>query len=126
MTTEKGVSRSNVINLFILGIAIVLVCAIKTKFSELFVAQVPIVSYNQGGYGAQGGHVANSYPSFVNGGHPQGNPYTFPNQIYPAKIPYYPELGRPCDGDCGVLGKCENGTCKAVPYNKTVFNDIIA
>ena len=118
----KSVSRSNVINLFILGIAIVLVCVVKTKFSELFVAQVPMIP-GMHGYGAQGGNVANSYPSFVNGGHPQGNPYQFPNQIYPARIPYYSEVGRPCDGDCGVLGKCENGVCKAVPYQKTVFGD---
>lgn len=124
-TIPKGVSRSNIANLFILGLAIVLVCVAKTKFSELFVAQVPMVP-GMHGYGAQGGQVANSYPSFVQGGHPQGNPYTFGKQIYPARIPYYPELGRPCDGDCGVLGKCENGVCKAQPYHKTVFNDQIA
>ena len=117
--------RSNVVNLFILGIAIVLICVVKTKFSELFVAQVPMMGLPGNG-GAQGGPVANSYPSFVQGGHPQGNPYTFNNQIYPARIPYYPEVGRPCEsGDCGVLGKCENGVCKAMPYNKTVFNDRI-
>ena len=115
---------SKIINLFILAIAIVLVCVTKSKFSELFVAQVPMIP-NMQGYGAQGGPVANSYPSFVDGVHPMGNPYQYQNQIYSSpRIPYYPELGKVCKnngGDCGVLGKCENGVCQAMPYNKTVF-----
>lgn len=117
-------SRSKVINLFILGVAIVLVCLAKSKFSELFVAQVPMVP-SMHGYGAQGGQVANSYPSFVAGVQPTGNPYQYPNQIYSSpRVPYYPELGRECkNGDCGVLGKCEGGQCQAMPYNKTVFNN---
>ena len=116
--------RSSITNLLILGIAILLICNIKTKFSEMFVANVPMIP-NDDGYGAQGGVFSGNYPGYSVGGHPNGNPYTFNNQIYPAKIPYYPELGRPCEGNagCGVLGKCENGVCGATPYNKTVFGD---
>lgn len=120
------VSRTNIINLFILAIAIILVCLAKNKFSELFVPQVQLPPYLDS-YGAQGGHVANSYPSLAGGVHPQGNPNRFQNQIYPARIPYYAELGRPCTNqkDCGVLGKCEGGSCNSIPYEKTVFNDRI-
>ena len=48
-----------------------------------------------------------------------------PKQIYPAKIPYYKDMGRVCDpnmpNSCGVMGKCQEGVCRAVPYNKSVF-----
>jgi len=111
--------RSNIVNLIILGVAIILVCVTKKKFSELFVANIPMMN----------GPMMNGQEplrEFANSGHPQGNPYTYQNQIYPAKIPYYPELGSPCkNGDCGLLGKCEGGSCRAIPYNKTVFNQPI-
>ena len=114
-------TRTQIINLLILAIAIILVCIAKSKFSELFVANVPLPF--QGPYDAQGGKIANSYPSFADGVHPQNNPYQFPNQIYPARIPYHTEMGRPCEGgSCGVLGKCENGICSPLSYNRTVFN----
>jgi len=119
METTKCISRTNVINLFILGIAIILVCVVKTKFSDLFVGQVPMVQ-GMNGYGAQGNLQGNLQ---VNE-NLQRNPYVYPNQIYPDRIPYYPEFGRPCEnGGCGVLGKCENGSCNAIPYNKTVFGN---
>lgn len=109
--------KTQLINMFILAIAIILVCSARSKFSELFVAQVPLPPQYQG-YGAQGD------PGQIMGGHPQGNPYQYPNQIYPARIPYYTEMGRPCDSiqSCGSMGKCENGKCNAIPYEKSVFN----
>jgi len=97
--------RTNVVNLFILAIAILLVCVTKNKFSEMFVAKVPIPPYNNG-YGAQGGVVVNGYPGFAQGGNPPTQ-YTT-NHV---RNPYYAGYNKPYDGDCGVLGRCENGVC---------------
>lgn len=114
IVNKRNISKSNIINLIILGVSIVLVYTIRTKFSELFVPQIPLGYYPNSIY-------QNNYQN--NGVQPQGNPYHFNNQIYPDRIPYYPELGRPCNSvnDCGVLGNCVNGVCNAVPYNKTAF-----
>ena len=107
--------KKNVTNLLILGVAIVLISITKSKCSELFVGEVPMMMNSYDGinnlqYASQSDNL-------------KENPYRFPRQIYPVRPPYYPELGKPCQnsGQCGVLGSCGDGVCKAIPYNKTVF-----
>lgn len=110
-------NKSQLVNMFIIATAIILICVARAKFSELFVAEVPIPPYYQG-YGAQGS------PPPIKGGYPQGEPRIYSNQIYPARIPYYNEMGRPCNSikDCGSMGVCQDGSCKTIPYENSVFN----
>lgn len=110
--------KTHLVNMFIIATAIVIICAARSKFSELFVAEVPMIPQYDG-YGAQGGPTQP-----IQGGYPNGNPMIYQNQIYPARIPYYNEMGRQCNSikDCGSMGVCTNGSCKTVPYENTVFN----
>lgn len=104
--------NTQLINMLILAFAIILICVAKSKFSELFVPQVPIPPNNY-----------NYIPP------PTQNPQAlmYQQQIYPAKIPHYNELGRPCDSvkDCGIMGVCKEGKCNAIPYQNTVFNQLV-
>ena len=111
-------NKTQIINMLIIAVAIVLISAAKVKFNEMFVAQVPHIPFDQG-YGAQGGSVPP-----IRGGYPVGQPRIFENQIYPARIPYYNEMGRPCNSvkDCGSMGVCKEGHCKTIPYENSVFN----
>lgn len=99
----------HIINLIILSIAIVLVIvAKKSVLEDDFVAQVPMVG--------NGGNYA------IPGSYPTGQPMRFREDIYPAKIPWYPEYGRPCSGQCGATGMCVDGVCKMRNTDKTAFN----
>lgn len=111
-------NKTQLVNMFIIAVAIILICAARSKFSELFVAEVPMIPQYQG-YGAQGGNVPPPP-----GGYPHGEPRIFPNQIYPARIPFYTEAGRKCNSikDCGSMGICQDGTCNTIPYENSVFN----
>ena len=98
-------------------------------------------NYNPYHYPAPGLHTDNSTPiNYPNGysfvpspsvyeNNLQIQPLMYPNQLYPAKIPFYPRTGRPCDyfnapeGNCGATGVCVSGVCQRKPTNgKTVFN----
>jgi hypothetical protein len=48
-------------------------------------------------------------------------PMTYQKQLYHAKLPWFPETGRPCKGNCGVTGTCVSGVCQAKDYKDTVF-----
>ena len=119
-----GNQKLQLINMFILAVAIILVCVAKSRFYELFVASLPEPPFYQG-YGAGGNSRESLLQLQVPGTQPQGNPYIYQNQVYPGRIPYYNELGRPCaqgQDSCGSVGKCENGKCAAIPYSRTAFN----
>lgn len=102
--------NTQLINMLILAFAIILICVAKSRFSELFVPQVPLPPNNY------------PMPPMISS-NPQA-PLMYPQQIYPAKIPHYNELGRPCDSikDCGIMGVCQEGKCNAIPYQNTTFN----
>lgn len=114
--------KSKIMNILVLGLAIVIVCVTKTRFRELFVARVPITGL--------GDH---RYPYH---GSPQAPPpYMYQQQYYP-QAPYYGQVGKPCGPNgCGSMGECVNtegqpisqgvGVCRAIPYNKTAFNSVI-
>ncbi len=117
---EKSTAAS-VVNLLILGIAIILIIIALNNLqpqADPFVGKVPMVL---GGGGMPG-------PYYVPGVFPTGQPMMYPNQYYPAKVPYYNDstqhVGRPCqsEGGCGVLGVCQNGVCTVKSENDTVFN----
>ena len=46
----------------------------------------------------------------------------YQQQFYPAKQPWAPETGRPCDGGCGATGVCQNGICSMMDQYNTVFD----
>lgn len=100
------------INLFILSIAIILICIAKSRFQELFVGDVPQVPL--------GGHSNDNNIQLVQ--ELNKNPYRYPQQIYSAGLPYYPYFNKPCKGgDCGVFGYCKDGICNQEMSEKTVF-----
>jgi hypothetical protein len=114
---------SDIINLVILGIVIVLLFVVQQNYqnnkpSENFVGKVPQTPIGNGMH----------YMYNVPGGHPTGQPMMYPEQLYQAKIPYYDDsihnIGRPCTGPngCGVFGTCANGTCTVKDKSNTVFN----
>jgi len=118
-------TSSTVMNMFILGIAILIVMLIKQRFEartnsgEPFVGVVPMTSIGNGNpYGPSGTLLGP-------GTQPYGQPMMYDQQLYPAKLPWYNETGRPCSGDkgCGAVGVCQNGVCsvKDGPHD-TVFD----
>ena len=120
---EKTTSNY-VLNLLVLGVAIVLVLVAQQNMSSLpsirnpdgFVGQVPMVPIG----GRPGG---SPYPVQISpGGYPRGQPMMYPKQYYPAKVPYYNETGRPCEGGCGATGTCQGGVCSMMDQYNTVFD----
>lgn len=135
---ESGAPIKNyVINLFILAIAIALVCVAKSNFSELFVPNVNLPPNNTFFDPATKQFIQVPHnniplnPWLPQGGHPMGQPMMYPNQIWPNGIPYYPQIGGPInadgmkvpckDGDCGATGMCIDGTCRGRETDKTVM-----
>lgn len=103
----------NIINLIILSIAIILILVTKNSVSsDSFVANVPVTPIGNGG----------NIPYFVPGSQPIGQPMRFREDVYPAKIPWYPEYDRPCSGQCGATGVCVDGICQNRTTDKTAFN----
>ena len=106
------------LNLIVLGIAIIIVLVIQNNLNDFFVGRVPQVPIGNAPY----------YNLIPYGVYPNGQPMVYPQQMYPAKLPYYNDsvanYGRPCkepDG-CGVLGACVDGVCKVKDQNNTVFD----
>jgi hypothetical protein len=123
MTAEKT-TGSYVLNLLILGVTIILVLVAKNNpmFANLGMPNRP----PQEGFGGGGGGFG-GYNYMPRGVQPTGQPMMYPRQIYPAKMPYYPETGRPCNGKlssmgCGSTGVCTDGICHMKDQNNTVFN----
>lgn len=115
-------NTANAINLFILGISIILIVIVyqnlyKSK-SDLFVGKLPIVG---------GG----PNPPLQPGTYPYGQPQMYSQQYYPAKYPYYDDTlnqyNKPCDkqNGCGVLGACKNGICTIKNENNLISQYII-
>jgi len=113
-------NSGSILNLLVLGIAIILLLVVIWKNKDTFEGKMPMVSVGSGGY----------IPYMVPGQVANGYPLLYQNQLYPAKIPYINDsvknVGRPCgegNSDCGVFGSCVNGVCS---INKagddTVFN----
>lgn len=135
---------SSIINLIIIGIAIVLVFSIKTKYNEGFrnnrfnpyaTPTIPwgppmsdsyIQQYPQG---PPRPYMQNYLPgpNFQGPGGQMGQPpLLYPYQLYP-KIPYYPSVGQLCTDDdptkgCGATGYCREGQCYMKHSDGTVFN----
>jgi len=126
--TESKSTGNYVLNLLIIGVAIILVIVAMQSINnhpphDSFVGKVPMVPIGNG----------MQMPYYVPGGYPTGQPMMYPNQIYPAKAPYYNDtfnhIGRPCNqanaengGSCGVLGTCTNGVCTVKDKHDTVFD----
>lgn len=108
-------TESGILNLFIIGVAILLVIIAKRNNDDNFVGKVPMVPIGNGRpYGPQ---------QILPGTQPYGQPMMYPTQYYPAKVPWYPETGRPCkEGGCGATGVCHNGVCTIRSQNNTVFD----
>lgn len=128
-------SKNYILNLVILGIAIVLV-VVARRNTDLFVGRVPITPI--------GGE---QYPFMA--AQPIGQPMMYQRQLYPARVPWgnlIPsrnswigggnpsgnggnpsgiDMGRPCEGGCGDTGVCQEGVCTTVK-NKTVFDLVVA
>ena len=50
-------------------------------------------------------------------------PLMYPTQLYPARIPWTPSVGRLCgNGECGAAGTCVDGVCQRKNSDGTVFN----
>ncbi len=123
MSSEQKNTGTYVLNLLILGIAIILVLLVYQSITraDSFVGKVPMVPIG-------GGPYLENYYGIPPGVFPVGQPQMYPYQYYPAKYPYYNDtfnqVGRPCDeqNGCGVLGACQNGTCTMKNKEDTVFN----
>lgn len=136
------------VNLFIIGIAIIVVGVLRSCYDmnpDMFVANVPIPPHQKPGYSQPLAPQQAQQFSKISQGSPKvqpqmnmrqpnaqqyynyGNtPHQFTNQYYPAKYPYANETGSTCvDGSvtngCGAAGVCQNGVCKPLPYKNTVF-----
>jgi len=113
-------TNSNILNLLVLGVAIILVMVAQQNIAnqppveDSFVGKVPMVP------------IGNGRPTgpqqIVPGTQPYGQPMMYPQQYYPAKVPWYPETGRPCEGGCGATGVCQNGICTVQDQYNTVFD----
>ena len=115
---NKTTLQTHIVNLFILGTAIILVFVAKRNFKDYFVANVPHTAIGNGGY-----------PTNPQGGYPQGQPMRFPKQLYPARVPYQPKpdsqpFVNPQNGwnGYGATGVCTDGVCHPKQFDKTVFN----
>ena len=118
-------NSGSILNLLVLGIAIILLIVLinqnPSSRGDSFVGKVPMMPIGNGFYP----------PGYVPGVQPMGQPMIYPQQIYPAKLPYIDDsvnnVGRPCGGnDCGAFGSCINGVCSInrtdEDNNTTVFN----
>jgi len=114
----------SVVNLLIVGVAIILVLVVQKNLTQglsqdPFVGKVPMVPIG-GGWN----------PYYMQpGGYPIGQPMQYPQQYAQAKYPYYNDpmnqAGRPCQqgqASCGVLGACVNGMCTVKDQKDTVFD----
>lgn len=114
-------NSKNVTNLAIIAVAFIFVFLVYKKTcngNDDFVGRVPIPPI--GGYGAYIGYPPYQMP----GVYPTGQPMMYPQQLYPAKMPYYPEFGQVCKNtqDCGATGLCVNGSCTVKDKAGSVFN----
>ncbi len=112
-------TSGNIMNLFILGIAILLVMVARQNIenapnNDNFVGKVPMVPI--------GGGRAHGPQQILPGTQPYGQPMMYPQQYYPAKVPWFPETGRPCEGGCGATGVCKDGVCTVKDQYNTVFD----
>jgi len=139
----------NVLNLIVIGLAILALLYFRFKFKNeqydngpLGLQQYPPNPqqwYQQNGFNngqtfnqpsVQQGQYMGQYDYPINqlpNRGPESNlnlqPYMYERQLYP-KIPYYPSVGQPCVGnnDCGATGNCQNGICAPNQQLGTVFN----
>ena len=113
---SKSNGNDNIRNLLILGVAIILVLVAMNNQGppqDPFVGKVPMV-----GIGGAPYHPMQILP----GQHPTGQPMMYPMQYFPAKVPWFPETGRPCEGGCGATGVCQDGVCQVKDQYNTVFD----
>ena len=113
--------RTHIINLFVLGTAIILVFVAKRNYKDYFVPVVQKTPIGNGGF-----------PTNPHGGHPQGQPMRFQKQIWPVNTPYMPKPWASCSTNqtngfsgCGATGRCVDGRCEDLEFNKTTFNNRI-
>lgn len=110
--------REKVTNLFVLGVAIILVYIAKNNFKDYF---VPVVSRTPIGNGMLPGPSQYAYPT--------GQPVQYKEQMWPVRVPYQPRVGTPCTKneyngrvECpGATGMCVDGVCQPKTFNRTVF-----
>jgi hypothetical protein len=101
-----------IVNLIILTIGIIIIIVAKNS-TDTFVANISWIPPIGNGNG-----YVNSVGSNLN-----EQPMRFREDIYPARVPWYPEYGRPCtDGQCGATGICKDGTCEMRRTDRTAFN----
>mgnify|MGYP000343700962 CR=1 FL=1 len=131
----KTALMSRSLNLLIIGFAIIIVVLIyENQSADSFVGMVPNVPIGGYQYPPFPGYfytntIPNSPPNFPNyQSGPINQPIIYPNQMYPAKIPYYDDTinqtGKVCGeaNDCGVLGACQGVVCKVKRSDNTVFD----
>ena len=143
----------NILNLVVIGIAILAIIMLRLKYkNEQYIETGPLGAQQTPPtlqwYGANPGYqgpqqmtqgpmvqssgvpIMNyplnqglSYPSSGSDSNLGQQPYTFRDQFYP-RVPYYPSVGRPCNGpnQCGPMANCYNGFCGPNQQMGTVFN----
>lgn len=109
---ESKEVKNNVLNLLVLGVAIILVL-VAMKNQDYFVGKVPMVNIGNAPYLPM---------QFLHNGYPIEQPRTCQQIIYPEKVQNYNEIGRPCNGGCGEMGLCQDGVCKVKSQENTVFD----
>lgn len=105
-------------NLFVLGVAIILVYIAKRNYKDYFVPDVRQTSIGNG-----------QKPI---GSYPTGQPMQFKEQMWPARVPYQPMPGTPCGTSeytgrvsCpGATGICQDGVCQPKKFDRTVFGNL--
>lgn len=117
--------KESITNLFVLGVAIVLVYVAKRNFKDYFVPNVRQTPIGNG--------PTNIFPSGPNLLRQQ--PMQFKDQMWPVRVPLEPNPQTPCgtseyaqdkDGrgrvECpGATGICQDGVCQPKKFDRTVF-----
>lgn len=145
---EPKSSKVIMFNLVILGVAIILVAVAKNNYGEFFgnivnsltmaqkarlnyydspipnqlYAQYHFKPYQYLGPMDKNG-VTYKFDPYNTNSNLKQQPMVYPQQLYPAKAPWYPQAGRPCEtGSCGATGVCKDGVCHRTDGSNTVFN----
>lgn len=103
-----------IFNLVVIGIAIILVIFVKNNYKDFF-SNLHTERHIQNFQNSPQNSPQYFNPSFVNGinSNMYQQPMVFQRQMYPAKAPWYPQTGRPCEtGTCGATGTCQDGICQ--------------
>ena len=139
-TTLSKSKTTNILNLVIIGLAIIAIILFRKNFKDSFVDLGPLgsqplpptLSWYGNGFQGQGPSYAGSgyngqyYQNAFQQNLPNlgSQPLVFQKQMYP-KTPYVPNVGLKCNGDtCGAAGNCYQGYCRPNDNidKETVFN----